>query len=178
MSIPWRNDPLQPRPVPATTEYPTHRPWFAIASEVTLTLLRIVAGLMFMQHGVQKHFGLLLDPSQPFRGAPAFPSQMWIAGTLEIAGGALIVLGLFTRPVAFLLSGEMAVAYFQVHAKMGFFPIMNHGEVPALYAFVFLMFAAVGGGPYSLDGLFAHFRNRAPKSTTAEIPGRKEIRKG
>ncbi len=117
----------------------------------TLSLLRAVTGLMFMQHGVQKLFGLLLPPDRPFKGAPPMFTQFWFAGVLETFGGALIVLGLFTRPVAFLLSGEMAVAYFQAHAPRAFFPIMNGGEVVVLFCFIYLFLFVAGGGPYSLD---------------------------
>jgi putative oxidoreductase len=121
-----------------------------------LAALRVVTGLMFMQHGIQKHFGLLLSPGQPPFGHIAPFSAVWIAGALELVGGALIALGLLTRPVAFLLSGEMAVAYFTVHAKLGLFPIVNRGELAVLYCFVFLMFFGVGGGRFSLDQLFRH----------------------
>jgi putative oxidoreductase len=105
-----------------------------------------------MQHGVQKLFGLLLAPDRPWNGAPAAFSQMWFAGVLETFGGALIVLGLFTRPVAFLLAGEMAVAYFQAHAPRSFWPILNGGENVVLFCFVFLYLFAAGAGPYSVDG--------------------------
>jgi len=83
--------------------------------------------------------------------ALAFPQLPWFAGVIELVGGALIVLGLFTRIVAFLASGEMAFAYFMVHAPNGPLPIMNHGELAALYSFLFLFLAAHGGGPFSLD---------------------------
>lgn len=109
-------------------------------------ILRIVAGFLFMQHGAQKLFGWLGD------GEPVLLlSQMGLAGVLEFFGGALIVLGLLTRPVAFLLAGQMAVAYFQAHAPQGFWPILNRGELAALYAFVFLFFAAAGPGRFALD---------------------------
>jgi len=119
----------------------------------TLSLLRVVTGLLFMQHGVQKLFGLLLAPDRPWSGAPPMFSQFWVAGVLETFGGALIVLGLFTRPVAFLLSGEMAVAYFQAHLPRSFWPILNGGEPVVLFCFVYLYLFAVGGGPYSLDAV-------------------------
>ena len=123
---------------------------------ITLALLRVVTGLLFMEHGIQKFFGILVPPGQPAMPAPGVFTQLWFAGTLEMVGGALIVLGLFTRVVAFLLSGEMAFAYFLVHAKRNFFPIVNLGELAVLYCFVFLMFAAIGGGRFSLDHLFVH----------------------
>jgi putative oxidoreductase len=120
---------------------------------VTHSLLRVITGALFMQHGVQKLFGLLLDPSRPWTGAPPVFSQFWFAGVLETFGGFLIVLGLFTRPVAFLLSGEMAVAYFQAHAPRAFWPVLNGGEVVVLFCFIYLYLFAVGGGPFSLDAL-------------------------
>ncbi len=132
----------------------TSAPWLGTASSIAFTLLRIVSGLMLVQHGVQKHLGWLLPPSRPWSGAPELFSQPWIAGTLEIGGGILLALGLFTRPVSFVLSGLMAFAYFPSHAPRGFWPILTGGELPALYAFVFLVFAAIGGGPYSVDALF------------------------
>jgi putative oxidoreductase len=139
---------------------PGQRLW-SHAPNVTLAALRIVAGLMFAQHGLNKLFGLLPLPGMPpFTGAPEMFSQMWIAGVLELVGGVLLTCGIFTRVVAFILAGEMAVAYFTVHAKQGFFPMQNGGELAALYCFVFLVFAALGGGHYSLDGLIAHRRAR------------------
>ena len=120
----------------------------------THALLRIVTGLLFMQHGVQKLFGLLVDPSRgPWTGAPPMFSQFWFAGVLEVFGGALIVLGFFTRPVAFLLAGEMAVAYFQVHFPNSFWPILNGGEPVVLFCFIYLYLFAVGAGPWSIDAL-------------------------
>ncbi|MCC7000581.1 MAG: DoxX family protein [Gemmatimonadaceae bacterium] len=115
------------------------------------SVLRAVTGAMFMQHGVQKLFGLLLAPGREWNGAPAMFTQFWFAGVLEVFGGALIVLGLFTRPVAFLLSGEMAVAYFQAHASRSLYPALNGGEVVVLFCFIYLYLSAAGGGPYSLD---------------------------
>jgi putative oxidoreductase len=126
--------------------------------DIALALLRIVAGLMFMQHGAQKLLGWLLPPDRPFSGAPEFLSQMWIAGTLELVGGFLIVIGLLTRLVGIVLAGEMSVAYFLVHLPQGFWPILNGGELAVLYCFIFLAFAALGGGPYSVDGLISRSR--------------------
>ena len=136
---------------------------------VTLALLRVVTGLLFMDHGIQKFFGILVPPGQPPMPSPHMFTQLWFAGTLEMVGGALIVLGLFTRVVAFLLSGEMAVAYFTVHAKRGFFPIVNMGELAVLYCFVFLMFAAIGGGRFSLDHLL--LRGHAFHAPPEDIEG-------
>jgi len=113
-----------------------------------LNLLRIMAGFLIWQHGIQKLFGIL------GRDAPVeFFSLLGLAGILETVGGILLVLGLFTRPVALLLSGEMAWAYFQSHAPNGFWPIMNRGERAALFSFVFLYLAARGGGGFSVDGI-------------------------
>jgi putative oxidoreductase len=113
---------------------------------------------MLVQHGVQKHFGLLMPPGSPSFGALEPFSMLWVAGTLEIIGGLLLALGLFTRPVAFVLSGLMAFAYFIGHARNGFWPAVNQGELAALYCFVFLAFAAIGGGRYSVDGAIARHR--------------------
>jgi putative oxidoreductase len=124
----------------------------------THALLRIVTGALFMQHGAQKLFGLLTDPSRPWRGPPPMFSQFWIAGVLETFGGALIVLGLFTRPVALLLCGEMAVAYFQVHFPRSFWPLRNMGESVVLFCFVYLYLFAHGAGPFSLDALLRRRR--------------------
>lgn len=121
----------------------------------THAILRIGAGLLFMQHGLQKLFGWLGG----FGGTPGntaeLVSQMGLAGVLEVFGGALIVLGLFTRPVAVILTIEMIAAYFIAHAPQGGFPIQNGGELALLYALVFLMFAAFGAGPASLDRLLS-----------------------
>ena len=114
-----------------------------------LSILRIVSALMFMQHGLQKHFAF---PAREGPGPEQF-SQMWIGGWIELIGGVLLLLGLFTRPVAFVLSGMMAVAYFQFHAMSGgYHPIQNQGELAALYCFVFLYFVFAGPGSLSLDG--------------------------
>lgn len=114
--------------------------------------LRIITGLMFMQHGTQKIFSFPAEAMGPFQ----LMSQMGIGGVLELVGGALIVLGLFTRPVAFLLSGMMAVAYFQFHAMAGgLFPMVNGGELAALYCWVFLYLVFAGPGALSVDGILA-----------------------
>lgn len=134
---------------------------FARLAEVTFTALRVVAGLLFMQHGLQKLFGLLLPADRPFTGAPEILSQMGIAGVLEVFGGALMVVGLFARVVGFLLAGEMAVAYVLVHAGQGIWPILNGGELALLYGFIWLAFAGAGAGPYSLDAIIARGRGRS-----------------
>ena len=161
MAIPLRRSPLETRRIDAHEITPRERR-VLLFQEITLSALRIVTGFLFMQHGVQKLFGLLLPPDRPFNGAPEPFSMMWVAGGLEVFGGALIVLGLLTRPVAFLLAGEMAVAYFRSHAPEGFWPILNHGELAALYCFVFLALCAFGAGRFSIDGLISGWRNRRP----------------
>jgi putative oxidoreductase len=112
-----------------------------------LSVLRIMAALLFMAHGTMKLLGFP-DSGQP---GPELFSLMGLAGTLEIVGGVLLVLGLFTRPVAFVLAGEMAFAYFMAHAPQDFFPIKNGGESAILFCFVFLYLAAAGAGAWSLD---------------------------
>ncbi len=113
----------------------------------TLSVLRIVTGFMFMMHGMQKILGFPVARATQ----TVLLSLSGVAGLMELIGGALILLGLFTRPVAFLLSGEMAFAYFIAHAPQGFWPLLNRGELAALYSFVFLYFAVAGGGAWSLD---------------------------
>lgn len=115
-----------------------------------LSVLRIVAAFLFIEHGAQKLFGFLAAPGMT--SPPPF-SQMWVGGVLEFFGGALLLLGLFTRPVAFVLAGMIAVAYFQFHAPGGFWPLQNKGESAVLYCFVFLFLAAAGGGAWALDRL-------------------------
>ena len=111
-------------------------------------LLRVMAGLAFAQHGAQKLFGVL-----GAQQAVALASQRGLAGVIEFIGGIMIALGLFTSPVAFIASGEMAWAYFQSHAPRGFWPIQNGGELAVLYCFIFLYLSAVGSGKLSLDGI-------------------------
>src|SRR4051794_1190209 len=114
-----------------------------------LALLRIVAALLFFAHGLQKYFGFPVPG--PFGLAAPF-SLMGVAGALELVGGGLILIGLFTRSAAFLLCGMMAVAYFMAHAPRGFFPIVNQGEAAILFCFIFLLLAAAGPGSWSVDG--------------------------
>jgi putative oxidoreductase len=113
-----------------------------------LSILRIVAALLFLQHGLAKllHFPhvAMFDQLQLF-------SLLGLAGVIELVGSVLLLIGLFTRPVAFIMSGEMAVAYFMAHAPRGFFPILNQGELALLFCFVFLYLAAAGGGQWSVD---------------------------
>ena len=118
-----------------------------------LSLLRIIVGFLYMEHGTSK----LFHYPASFGHIPLF-SLFWFAGVLETFGGALVLLGLFTRPAAFLLSGEMAIAYFKVFAGKGFWPLVNHGEPAVFYCFVFLYFAVAGAGPWALDR-FLHRRS-------------------
>ena len=113
-------------------------------------LLRIIAGFIFTQHGLQKLFGWFGGLGGHGHAAPLF-SMLGAAAIIESIGGPLIILGLFTRPVAFLLCGEMAVAYFIQHARRGFWPIANGGEPAVLYCFIFLFLVSAGPGPFSLD---------------------------
>lgn len=112
-----------------------------------LSVLRIVSGFMFAAHGAQKWLGFPVPPNSTV----TLMSLSGVAGLLELGGGLLLLLGLFTRPVAFLLSGEMAFAYFMAHAPRSFYPIVNGGEAAVLFCFVFLYLAFAGGGPLSLD---------------------------
>ena len=121
-----------------------------------LSALRIVAALLFIPHGTQTLFGV---PGAQ-QAVPTLFSLMGIAGILECVGGVLILLGVFTRPAAFVLSGHMAAAYFMAHAPRGFWPILNRGELAALYCFVFLYLAVAGGGPWSLGRFKAWTRRR------------------
>jgi putative oxidoreductase len=114
------------------------------------SILRIVAGFLFTLHGLQKLLGLFGG----IGGHGAMPhmwSELWVAGVLESFGGLLVIAGLFTRPVAFLLCGEMAVAYFRNHFPHGFWPIRNGGELAVLYCFIYLYLCTAGPGPISLD---------------------------
>jgi putative oxidoreductase len=119
-----------------------------------LSIVRIVGALIFMEHGTQKLLGF---PASPNPG-PALMSLSWFAGVLELIGGALLALGLFTRPVAFILSGEMAFAYWMAHAPRNFYPVLNGGDAAILYCFLFLYIAFAGGGPWSLDAMMRRDR--------------------
>jgi putative oxidoreductase len=112
-----------------------------------LSVVRIIIALLFLEHGSAK----LLGFPPPPHGEPAVMTLMWIQGLIELAGGALLAIGLFTRPVAFILSGNMAVAYFMAHAAKGFFPLLNGGDSAILYSFIFLLFFVAGPGRWSLD---------------------------
>jgi putative oxidoreductase len=122
--------------------------WCVNIAPHLLSLLRIATAFVFMEHGAMKLFGF----PAPMGSIPLF-SLMGFAGVLEVFGGLLILIGLFTQPVAFILSGEMAFAYFMAHAPTGFWPVLNHGEPAVLYCFIYLYLAAAGGGTWSLDRL-------------------------
>lgn len=121
-----------------------------------LSVLRLVVGFLFIVHGTQKLFGV----PAPMPGGPvSLESLMGAAGIIEVTGGTLILLGLLTRPVAFVLAGEMAAAYFRQHASHGFWPLLNGGELAVLYCFLFLFFVTAGAGPISLDALIGSWRS-------------------
>ena len=113
-----------------------------------LSVLRIMSALLFLAHGTAKLFGF---PAVPMFANLQVVSLLGLMGVIEIAGGILLAIGLFTRPVAFILSGSMAVAYFMAHATKGFHPILNGGELAVLYCFLFLYFVFAGGGAWSVD---------------------------
>lgn len=119
-----------------------------------LSVLRIMSALIFMAHGTAKHLGF---PASDFANVPTF-SLGGIAGLFELIGGALLAVGLFTRPVAFVLSGVMAAAYFIAHAPQSFFPVLNGGDAAILYCFVFLYIVFAGPGPWSVDAMRARGR--------------------
>ncbi|MEO6976563.1 MAG: DoxX family protein [Gallionella sp.] len=120
--------------------------WSATWAPKLLSVLRIVTAFLFMEHGGMKLFGY----PAPMGDIPLF-SLIGLAGVLELFGGFFILIGLFTRPVAFILSGEMAFAYFMAHAPHGFWPVLNHGEAAVFYCFMFLYLSAAGGGAWSVD---------------------------
>jgi putative oxidoreductase len=113
----------------------------------TLSIARIVVGLIFLEHGSTK----LLGFPTPASGQPAMMSLLWVQGIIELVGGALIAVGFLTRPVAFILAGDMAVAYFMAHASKNFFPVLNGGDAAILYCFIFLLFFVAGPGRWSVD---------------------------
>ncbi|MFL5459894.1 MAG: DoxX family protein [Gemmatimonadales bacterium] len=121
-----------------------------------LSLLRIIGAFLFIQFGTAKLYGFPA-PIMPGGGTAPFGSLVWWASVLETFGGSLLLVGLYTRPVAFLLSGEMAIAYFKGHAPQGFWPVLNQGHPAIMFCFLFLYLSAAGAGPWSLDAL----RNRA-----------------
>ncbi len=122
-----------------------------------LSILRIMAALLFLEHGLAKFFGFPVRTMD----VPALFDLEWFAAVIELAGGVLLALGLFTRAVALIASGEMAIGYFLFHAPQGFYPYVNHGELAIMYCFVFLYLVFAGAGPWSLDALFWGKRVRA-----------------
>ena len=134
-----------------------------------LGLLRIVAGLLFITHGIQKTFGF---PPNPMMHFPVpLHSQLGVAGVIETIGGAAIILGLFTRVVAFILAGEMAVAYFTQHFPRGPIPLANQGELAVLYCFFYLYLVFAGAGSFSIDSVLAHSTSSSPPAP----PSRKHL---
>ncbi len=129
-----------------------------------LGLFRIVAGILFVTHGIQKTFGY---PPNPMMHMPVpLMSQLGVAGVVEIIGGSAIILGLFTRVVAFILAGEMAVAYFTQHFPRGPIPLANGGELAVLYCFFYLYLVFAGAGSFSIDSLLAHTTTVSPPGPT------------
>jgi len=122
------------------------------------SILRIVCGLLFIPFGTMKLFAWPMG-MPPNNSTAQLLSQVGIGGVLELVGGVLILIGLCTRPIAFVLSGEMAVAYWQFHAPMGFWPMMNQGQPAILFCFIFLYLSAAGAGPWSIDALRERGRN-------------------
>ena len=113
-----------------------------------LSIVRIVVGLLFLEHGTSKLFGF----PTPATAQPVMWSLHWVQGVIELAGGALFTIGLFTRPVAFILAGDMAVAYFMAHAPKNFFPLLNGGDGAILYCFIFLLYFVAGPGRWAIGG--------------------------
>jgi putative oxidoreductase len=129
-----------------------------------LSLLRIVASLIFILHGSSKILGFPVTEM----GMPPAGSLFWIGGLLELVGGLLLLIGLFSRPVALILSGEMAVAYWMVHAPQSTFPMINGGDAAILYCFVFLLIAAAGPGPWSVDASLRRRRTEPVRDINSE----------
>jgi putative oxidoreductase len=133
-----------------------------------LSVLRIVAALLFIEHGTQKLFGFPIPPPAPVHLGTLFGT----AGLIEIAGGTLLLLGLLTRPAAFILSGEMATAFFLQHLPRGFWPLQNGGELAVLYCFLFLFIVAAGPGVWSLDAVIRSARaDRAVHGSSFAVHG-------
>ena len=155
--------------MPATELTPTAATgWRDALPGVTLLLLRIISALVLFEHSTVRAFGFPANPDRPFRGAPEMFTRPWFATVLELVGGTLIILGLFTRPTAFVLSGLMAFAYFIAHAPESFFPILNRGEPAVLLCFIFLYMSTVGAGPYSVDAVLS--RRRAISLMRTKLP--------
>ena len=123
-------------------------PFATVWAPRVLAIVRIVAALLFIEHGTQKLFGF---PAPPAFGMPAVFSLLWFAAVIEAIGGLMLLVGLLTRPVAFLLAGEMAVAYFMAHAPRSFFPALNGGDAAILFCFVFFYISFAGGGAWQAE---------------------------
>jgi putative oxidoreductase len=134
---------------------PPSSPWLAKCAPHCLSVVRVMAGLLFLEYGLSKLFGFphvaMFDSVRPFQ-------LFWFAAIVELVGGTLLTIGLYTRLVAFLLSGEMAIGYFVVHAPQSFFPLQNGGTAAVLFCFIFLYFVFAGPGPWSVD----HRRGQGP----------------
>jgi len=133
---------------------------------ITFFLLRVVSGLLFMQAGGMKILNWFGGIPAEMGGHPPFLTEIWFGGMIELFGGAAVLLGFWTAPVAFIMSGEMAVAYFQFHQPNGFWPIQNHGEPAVLFCFIFLLLAAHGGGDWSIDAVLRRRREGRPAART------------
>jgi putative oxidoreductase len=140
---------MQPAAAPSDTPLTARSATLDRYAPAVLSLLRFVAAVLFLQHGMSKLFGF------PQAGhMPAFLTLLWFAGIIEFVGSILVGLGLFTRVAAFIMSGEMAFAYFMSHAPRNFYPLLNSGEDAILFCFVFLYLVFAGAGPWSLDALW------------------------
>ena len=131
-----------------------------------LSIVRFVVALLFLEHGSAKLLGFPPPPS----GTPALMSLIWVQGAIELVGGALLAIGLFTRPIAFILAGDMAVAYFMAHAPKSFFPLLNGGDAAILYCSFFLLFFVAGPGRWSVDSEVFE-SNASDHRAHAEHPG-------